>query len=205
MPRIRLPHINNNQKWAYLNEVITEALNVGLPTWKILKDNINNVVSYFELLVYEKLKAECGLVDIKKKISKTEKPPPRLLQKLRNRKRELRRQFRRLKKQRCPDHDHIRSVHRELMKFVRLHNDFKKQIDRDNQIKFEWKERRNFLSNLDLYASTLLAPSQSGVPNFSKQTADEYFKKTYSDADRSFKYMPPPGLPRPKALFSSNI
>lgn len=34
-------------------------------------------------------------------------------------------------------------------------------------------------------------------PGFSKEVADEYFVKTYSDSDRSFKYSPPRNLPRP--------
>ena len=91
--------------------MITEALNLRLPTWRILKDDINKVVKYFETLLYEKLKSECGTLTPKKKHLEFKKP--RLLQRLENKKRELRRQFRKLKRQLHPDRDHIRVVHRE--------------------------------------------------------------------------------------------
>ena len=174
-PRIRLPHINNHQKWAYLNEVITEALNLRLPLWKILRDNINKVVNDYELVIYERLKSECGLVG-KKRVTK-DNPPPRLLQRLTNQKRELRRQFRRLKRQRNPDQDHLRSVFKKLMATIRLHNGFQKHILQNKQIRDEWFERKRFLSNPHSYAATLFAPPQSGDPTFSKNVADDYLKK----------------------------
>ncbi len=102
LPLIKLPHIKDNKKWAYLNEIVTEALNVGLPTWKIMKNDINKVVNFFETLVYQRFSSECGTVDNCQRHPKR-KPPPRLLQRLINKKRELRRQFRKLKRQSRPD------------------------------------------------------------------------------------------------------
>ena len=46
LTRLKLPHIKDYKKWAYIDEVITEALNLRLPTWRILKDITNRSSPY---------------------------------------------------------------------------------------------------------------------------------------------------------------
>ena len=61
----------------------------------------------------------------------------------------------------------------------------------------EQAARSKFKRDPHQFANHLFSPPQLGKPTFTKEVADEFYTNTYRDTDRSFRYSPPDGFPRP--------
>lgn len=79
---------------------------------------------------------------------------------------------------------------------VRAHHDLVQSISKKKQSTQDVRERQRFLRDPHAYAKRLLNPPVTGKPAFSKEVANEYFRTTYHDSNRSFVYKPV-DVPRP--------
>ena len=109
-------------------------------------------------------------------------------------KRNARRNLRRVKR----EGGDATAAQKALMTAVRMHNDALRSIRQARNERKRLDECRRFLSDPNAFAKKLLNPPVEAKAAFAKEVADDYFKKTYSDPNRSFCYTPPPDLPRPK-------
>ena len=90
------------------------------------------------------------------------------------------------------------AISQEFKSLLRQHNKIRKQlVQKKNQAQKMAAEKR-FKRDPNVFAQKLfqkVAKSQS--PTFSAQQAEDFFRKTYSDAGRSHTYEPMPGMVRP--------
>ena len=85
-----------------------------------------------------------------------------------------------------------------MIKAVRAHNDLLKTIKNESKARDTYRQRHRFLNDPYKFTKNLFDPEKSKRPSFGKETADEYFPKTYNDPNRSHVYNAHPKLPRPK-------
>lgn len=89
-------------------------------------------------------------------------------------------------------------VSREFKTLIRQHNKLRRQlIQKKNQTK-KLAHEKLFKKDPNAFAQKLfqkVAKSQS--PTFSAEQAEDFFRKTYSDSDRSYQYQPMPEMVRP--------
>ena len=81
----------------------------------------------------------------------------------------------------------------------REHNNLRKSLANQNKQRKSHAAERSFKKDPNKFAKRVFeGHKKHGVPTFSKETAQEYFAKTYRDEQRDYKYDPPPGSKRPK-------
>ena len=93
----------------------------------------------------------------------------------------------------------INSAKREYLKLVRLHNKSRRNDLRKKKKKEDKKEQEKFKKNPYDFSKKLLNGNQNNKPpTFSKEDADKFFKKEYSDRERSTEFIKLDGLPPAK-------
>ena len=194
-PRIKLPNNKSTKYWKKLDEEIYTSIVSSIPKVELDKGMIQDVFTRFTDIVYNTAVAICGLEQKqeKRQAFNQVKRPPKLLQQLKLAKKNARKEFRRAKR----GGTDVLAAYKEFMKAVRAHHDLVKSLKKSEKERKKYTECEKFLSNPHRYAKNLLNPPAKGKPKFSRDIANEYFKQTYSDSDRSFTYQPPFDLPRP--------
>jgi len=194
-PRLSLPHPKDTKKWKHIDNRIVEALSLSLSLAKRQRVAIDRVIEIFENQVYSVLNTECKSKPQPKTVTRKPKQyPSRLLQKLRRSKKDARRTYRRL----LQNGEDSSSARKAMFQAVRAYHKINRITKKNVDVKRATFERKRFLHDPHRYAKELFHPPQQGKPNFSKEVAESYFRETYSDPNRDFKYDPPPGLPRPE-------
>ena len=84
------------------------------------------------------------------------------------------------------------------MQTIRAHNSILKLSSKESKVKSELAQRQKFLKNPHKFTKDLFSDGKSGDPSFDKDTADSYFKETYSDPDFNYEYRAHNDLPRPQ-------
>ena len=81
---------------------------------------------------------------------------------------------------------------------VRQHNKLRVALQKKQHSKEKIQAERSFRSNPHKFASKLFSKQQArGIPTFSAEEAEDYFKHTYRDTERDHSYTPLPGFQRP--------
>jgi Reverse transcriptase (RNA-dependent DNA polymerase). len=194
--RLRLPNASDKRKWKELDDAIYKKVILSVTKSELLKGRLDDVFMYFTDAVYNAAAQVVGIAnrsisDLKSKQSSVRSP--KILRQLKLAKKLARKQLRKVKR----ENGDVLSAHKALMLAVRAYSDLLKSTNRERKERKESDERKRFLSDPHKYAKNLLAPPNKGKPSFSKDLADEYFRVTYADKDRSYHYVPPPNLPRP--------
>ena len=162
-------------------------------TWK--NRDISSVVEKFENIVYDIVKKHCFVEpsNSKREKPKTEKKDV-VLERLKHRKKILRKQARRMKKK----NQDAGLTLKELYKVIRAHSDYVKLSKKSTEKVEAYKQKEKFFEDPWKFGKQVLDGIQpSGEPEFSKETCEEFFKSKYVDKNRDYEYAPPPGLERP--------
>ena len=82
---------------------------------------------------------------------------------------------------------------------IRLHNKVRKlDLKQKEKRKCDQSQER-FKENPHKYEKDLLDnKNRQGEPEFSKEVADKFFKSSYKDNKRQYRYNPLKGIPKPK-------
>lgn len=161
----------------------------------IKKRPLNEVVEEFHSFVYQTAAQVLGTMEEQGKRprrARTQPRPPAADEELRERKRELRRLFRRAERDSDPTVDQLR---REWRKVMRLHNKLRLGHQRWIKSNDTMRERQRFRKDPYQFAKNLLnPPSPTAGPQFSKEQAYAYFTSTYNDPQRDLRFELPPQL-----------
>jgi len=193
-PRINLPNAANRRKWMELDQEIYTTIVMSIPSSELRSARLNDILPRFTTIVYNTAKKLCGLLERKRRVIPERARKPATLHQLQMQKRNARRNLRRVKR----EGGDVTAAQKALMTAVRMHNDALRSIRRARNERKRLDDCRRFLSDPNAFAKKLLNPPVEAKAAFAKEVADDYFKKTYSDPNRSFCYTPPPDLPRPK-------
>lgn len=192
-PRLNLPKAGDTRAWNELDEVLSEALST-LPNYKDPAIEIERR----ETFIYNFMKERFGVKQIRIPSNQKKAHKTRQQRRLRRLKKDLKRKIKQAIRDSRPEQE-VGKMKQEFMKMIRLHNKVRK-LDLKHKEKNEYEEsQKRFKENPHKYAKNLLDnQTRQGEPEFSKETADKFFKMTYRDNKRQHRYNPLKGMPKPK-------
>jgi len=120
------------------------------------------------------------------------------LEKLRRRKRKLKKAQKALIKAGLADSETMVHLKKEWRKLLRQHNSLRRAVNDKTNQRVKRAAELAFKKDPNKFAHKLFhGPGQSATPTFSKEQCEEYFCKTYRDEQRDHAYEPLPGMIRP--------
>ena len=141
--------------------------------------------------VYSFFETEYGHREKKQKVSKRQRKDQEV-KKLRQLKRELKKDWRRNK-----DNDCIDVLRKKFFKVTKMLNIIRKRnVEVEDAHDFQ-KQTNSFRKNPHNYAKKLFSNKKDPAPEFDAQTAHNFFQETYSDDVRGMRYKHPPNVMRP--------
>ena len=128
------------------------------------------------------------------------------MEKLRQRKKNLRAAVRALVKSGQGDSEAAQELKKKQSILMKAHNRLRAAVHKMNAKRKSAAAQTRFRKDPHAFAANLFKNTNNSAPTFSQDQAKEYFSKTYGDEGRDHKFEPPPGLERPKlpdSLFAS--
>ena len=189
--KLKLPTAAEKGMWMGIDEDLDIILTNGIEE----RDDEKRL-ELTEKMVYNYLEARFG--EEERRSPKAAIRPKRMEDKetrtIRLSKREARREKKEAK--RSKDQNSIKAAKMEYLKLVRLHNKSRRNQLRKQKKKENKKEQEQFKRNPFEYSKKLLdGKSNNKPPEFSKETADKFFKNEYCDKERGAIYSKLSGLP----------
>ena len=203
MPRLNLPNAGDIGAGKELDEELPEALST-LPDYTDPTVQIERR----ERFIYNYLKEKFGVKNSGTSFGPKKTNKSRQQKRLRRMKKDLKRKFKQAVKESRPEQEIGKMRQRQsFLKMIRLHNKVRKLELKQREKRDGDKTQNCFKENSHKYAKDLLNDQKKqGEPEFSKEVADKFFKTTYRDGNRQFRYDPLKGIPKPdppKQNFSS--
>ena len=193
--KLKLPPASNKGMWKGIDEDLV------MICWDIVGGSNDERLQKTEEKVYAYLESRFG-----EEVKVYDKRPVKEegeTKAIRCAKRDSRKEVKRAKKSK--DKTSIEEAKKEYLRLVRLHNKSRRNELRKKRKKADRKEQEKFRKNPYDYSKKLLDEQVKGSPTFSKEDADQFFKKEYSDKERAVLYKKLEGLPEvqdPKVSFS---
>ena len=195
-PTLNLPTLND-PLWDELDKELNVALDVVLPKQFIKRELPEKSIEKLNRFVYDFIQDKIPPLEEKPKNDQRTGVRGRFidqLNKIRKQKADNRRAWRLLRKAGLQETMEMKLLNKQRRHLLRTHNRLRTKIEKSKSRNAERKFRQNPME----YAKRLFPEeSKRGKPTFSKETAEEYFTKTYSDESRSHQFEPPEGLVRP--------
>ena len=129
----------------------------------------------------------------RKQRNKTKERPSRQLERCRIAKKQARAAWRR-----ASTAEEKKRTKKEMQRAVKEHAKMLRLVKTSHDRVQRRIEQRRFKNDMWGYTKRRMENPDAGKPQFSKEEASQFFKKTYSDPDRTHKYEAPLGMPRPK-------
>jgi hypothetical protein len=199
-PRLNFPHPNDKAKWEQLDVLISEAFDLSVSKRMLNYGSIHKVVDTLGSVIYDTI---CEVHGVRvqrsnKPVNEGKKKIPRFLERLRKAKTLARKEARRALRlaERTGDFRFFRELKRAEVRQLRMYATARKSLLRSQEKVSLAVEEARFEKNPFDYSKKVFEPPNKGKPLFSKLSAEQYFKETYSDPDRKHKY-PLPHAPRP--------
>jgi hypothetical protein len=201
--RTKKPPINyppaSSRLWKDVEGILGDVLPTIFPREKIASWSSQQLIHNYNEWLYEFFSDKFKLKE--ERTSKTIHKPrinPAMLR-ARRAKTKLRQVYRQMIQRYGKDHPAVLAIQKSYLKLVRKHNRLRVALALKTRAKAKAHSEKQFRADPNAYAKKLFAGSkQSGKPTFSKEEAEEYFRKTYEDSGRGYKYEPMPGMSRPK-------
>ena len=196
-PTLNLPK-PNDPLWDELDKELNEALDVVLPKQFIKNKPPEKSIEKLNKFVYDFIQDKIPPLEQKPRNDQRNGVRGRFLDQqnnIRKQKADNRRAWRLLQKAGLQNTVEMKLLNKQRRHLLRTHNRLRTKIEKSKSRNAERKFRQNPME----YAKQLFPKnSKKGKPTFSKETAQEYFTKTYSDESRSHQFDPPEGLVRPE-------
>jgi hypothetical protein len=200
-PALNLPLSSNKKAWKELNTILADVLPRIFSQDSINALSTTKLSNKFDTFLYGFLKEHCGVVAASEPIINKHKGPRphRGLERLRQRKNQASKAWKLLKRNGFEeDSPEARLLHRNWTHLLRAHNRLRNAVAGRHR---QWRKVeacRQFKKQPYTFAKKLFQGSRmNGSPSFSKDTAEQYFGKTYRDANRDHVYTPLEGMSRP--------
>ena len=195
-PTLNLPK-PNDPLWDELDKELNDALDVVLPKKFIKKELPEKSIEKLNKFVYNFIQDKTPPLEEKPRNDQRNGVRGRFIDrqnKIRKQKADNRRAWRLLQKAGLQNTIEMKLLNKQRRHLLRTHNRLRTKIEKSESRNAERKFRQN-----PMECAKKLFPKESkkGKPTFSKETAEEYFTKTYSDESRSHQFDPPEGLVRP--------
>ena len=185
LKKLKLPPASNKGLWKGIDEDLV------MICWDIVEGSYDERLRKTEEKVHAYLESRFG--EEVKKYPKRPYKEDGESKAIRCAKRDSRKEVKKAK--RSKDKSSIADAKKEYLRLVRLHNKSRRNELRKKRKKEDKKEQEKFRKNPYDYSKKLLDGQVKGTPTFSKEDADKFFKREYSDKERGVLYKKLDGLP----------
>ena len=187
--KLKLPQAAERGMWKGIDEDLVMLY------YEVVEKDDEKKLQKIEGKIYSYLEYRFG--EEKKLFGQKQQKENRETKAIRVSKRVARKDMREAK--RSKDSNATATAKKEYLRLVRLHNKSRRNELKKKRGKEEKREQEKFKKNPYDFSKKLLNGKQSNAPpSFSKEDADRFFKKEYSDKDRSAIYTKLEGLPEAK-------
>ena len=207
-PTLKRPHPQNRKRWKKIEDAIMVNLGRSVPINFFKHGDIDEVVTSFENCIWDSISELEGTKErntVKKKENQ-HRPGPRQLNRLRKQKNALRKEYR---KQKQSGHEDVKNTCKLLRKALKAYSSLQKQAMSSKLLSDSIVQQSHFKKDPHKFSKYLLKPPVVGKPTFTKEVADDFFRKTYENVPmRERIYEPFPGLQRPTApsvMFNTKV
>ena len=201
-PRIKFPKSGDTAAWKAIDEELAMALPLVFSKSVINSPSTSTskLSKKFDNWLHAFFLERFGTVPETSKTAPHKKEfRHRGLERLRQKKRQLTKEFKVLVKAGLKDSNLGLMAKDEWKKILRQHNSLRRSILKKNRKRAEVAASREFKRDPNRFASKLFTSSSSAKPTFSREQATDYFSKTYRDEQREVIFIPLDSFNRPSA------
>jgi hypothetical protein len=200
-PPLNLPP-PSSKVWTSVDALLQESLDKVFTASFIENNTPQHLIAALNDFLYRVLEGQFGTKEAPASAKpKSKRRSNKALERLRQKKKECRRAYRKLLKSGASVNDEaVLTLKRKYQQLLRKHNRLRVALHKKAQAKASIDATKKFKKNPQQYAKNLFkGTSSSHPPTFSKETAEKYFKKTYHDVGRGHEFQPMEGMKRPAA------
>ena len=199
--RINFPKSSDALRWKELNQELSDALPKIFDRRRIKSSAIDKLIEDFDEWLHAFFMERCGpLID-----EPSANPPVtpvskrhRGLERLRQQKNKCKKAFKVIKKAGLCFSLAGQNLKKLWLSLVHKHNKLRCKVARQKSRWQKVQAARTFKKDPNKYAQNMFkGDSLDGVPSFSKEEAEDYFKRLYHDECRSEDFSPLEGMERP--------
>ena len=186
-PKLKLPPAGDKKRFQVWDKEFDEDFRLRCQV-DLDHDPIDKVVEAISSFAYWHASEKFGVHE--KNVAKPKRKVQSRIIKVRALKKRARRKWQQMKANPSTNADDFAKQKRLYRGLIRLHNRILKQEEKAENAYGAEAERARFDANPWRYAKSLFSDAKGGKPSFDKNTATDFFTKTYSDADRAKPYEP---------------
>ena len=187
-----------------INNNVQQEINKKFPKKKIydLKINCHELMEEFDSYIYTYLTQYCPQEEKQITRQKYQRRPNRGLEKLRNQKKQCRKELKRLKNEGLEHLQYYKYLMRQWRDLMKKHNKLRLAVSKGEKAKAQKRTEKLFRKDPHKFAQNVFRKKVARAPTFSKAVAQEFYTRTYHDADREHMYEAMPEMVRPQVPVS---